>query len=114
MFSCDGHSIYIFEDEWNFQNDVVNGSSANIWSNTTDEDVKLWILKMEAHELPTVQSWIRRTFSEYALLEDNQGGLGGTNADGHMIDAQIMWADDIAFILINCTAWKMQKFMGCS
>lgn len=101
LFSGDGYSIYIFEDDWNLQCDSVNEYSATVWQNTTNEDAKLWIIKMDTTELASVQSWIRDSFTEYDLLEDNQGGLGGTNADGHMIDAQIILADSMSYIVIK-------------
>lgn len=112
LFSGDGYSIYIFEDDWNLRSDSVNEYSATVWQNTTNEDAELWIIKMDTTDLSTVQSWIRDSFTEYDLLEDNRGGLGGTNADGHMIDAQIMWGDDIAYILIKMYALEDAEIIG--
>lgn len=112
LFSGDGYSIYIFEDDWNLRSDSVNGYSATVWQNTTNEDAKLWIIKTDMTDLSAVQSWIRNSFTECDLLEDNRGGLGGTNADGHMIDAQIMWADDIAYVLLKMYALEDAETFG--
>lgn len=112
LFSGDGYSIYIFEDNWNLRSDSVNEYSVTVWQNTTNEDAMLWVIKMDTTDLSTVQSWIRDSFTEYDFVEDNRGGLGGTNADGHVLDAQIKWADDIAYVLLKMYALEDAETFG--
>lgn len=101
LFFCDEYSIYIFEDGWDHQIDSIHGFTVNEWQSTESKDARLWIAKMDETDLQTAQSWIRDSFVEYDLLEDNRGGLGGTNADGHMIDAQIILTDSMSYIVIK-------------
>lgn len=114
LFSDDGYSIYIFDDDWSYQSDVINGCSVITWKNISNENAKLCILKMETDELPTVQSWVRDTFSEYDFLEDNQGGLGGTNADEDMVDTQIVIADGMSYVVIKMYSMKDVETFGAS
>lgn len=104
LFSDNEYSIYIFDDGWNHKTDIINECSVDMWQNTADETAKLLILKMDVNDLQTAQSWVRDAFSEYELLEDNRGGLGGVNADGRMIDAQFTLVDGKAYILIKMYA----------
>lgn len=112
LFFCDEYSIYIFEDGWDHQIDSVNGCTVNKWQSTESEDGRLWIVKMDETDLQTAQSWIRDSFAEYDLLEDNQGGLGGTNADGNMIDVQIISVDDTAYLAIKMYALEDAETLG--
>lgn len=112
LFSAEGYSIYIFDDDWSFQSDVINGCSVITWKNISNENAKLCILKMETDELPTVQSWVKDTFSEYDFLEDNQGGLGGTNADEDMVDAQIELSAGMSYVVIKMYSLKDAETFG--
>lgn len=112
LFSGEGYSIYILEDNWTHRMDLVDGYSVDVWQNTAEQDAVLMVLKMDASELTTVQSWIKEAFDEYELLEDNQGGMGGTNADGHMMDAQILSTESSTYILIKMYALENAEIAG--
>lgn len=112
QFSGEGYSIYVLEDNWSHRTDLENGYTADIWQNTENLDTALWILKMDASNLSTAQLWIKETFGEYDLLEDNRGGLGGTNADGHMVDAQIFSNEVSTYILIKMYAMENSEIAG--
>ena len=56
--------------------------------------------------------YIKEAFDEYELLEDNQGGMGGTSADGHMMDAQILSVDSSTYILIKMYALENAEIAG--
>lgn len=91
LFSGDGYSIYILADSWAHQTGLVNGYSVDIWQNTAEQSATLMVLKMGTSDSTVAHSWLKTAFDEYDLLEDNQGGTGGTNADGHMMDSQIFF-----------------------
>lgn len=112
LFFCDEYSIYIFEDGWEHQIDSIHGFTVNEWQSTESKDARLWIAKMDETDLQTAQSWIREFFPGYDFWEDNQGGLGGTDADGNMIDAQIISADDTAYLVIKMYALEDAETLG--
>ena len=112
LFSGEGYSIYILEDNWTHRMDLVDGYSVDVWQNTAEQDAALMVLKMDASDLTTAQSWIKEAFDEYELLEDNQGGMGGTSADGHMMDAQILSVDSSTYILIKMYALENAEIAG--
>lgn len=112
LFSFEGYSIYILEDKWDHGTDLINGYTVDLWQNTVEPDTTLMVLKMDASDLSTAHSWLKEAFAEYDLLEDSQGGMGGTNADGHMIDTQIISAESATYILIKKYALENAETAG--
>ena len=85
-----------------------------MWKNTKNEGAQLWIRKMDTGNLATAQLWVRDSFPENNLLADHRGGMGGTNADNHMIDAQFVLAEDTVTILIKMNNLEVAGNLGVS
>lgn len=112
LFSGDGYSIYILADSWAHQTGSVNGYSVDIWQNTEEQSATLMVLKMGTSDSTVAHSWLKTAFDEYDLLEDSQGGMGGTNADGHMMDSQIFFSENSTYILIKMYALENAETAG--
>lgn len=67
---------------------------------------------MDGHEASA--NAVLFSFEGYSIyiLEDSQGGMGGTNADGHMIDTQIISAESATYILIKKYAMENAEIAG--
>ena len=112
LFSGAGYSIYIIDDNWNHQAELVDGQPVDIWRNAPYQDAALWVVKMDGADLSAAQTWTKQTFEEYDLLEDKQGGILGTNADGDFVGVKILSTDSAAYILIEMYALEDSETVG--
>ncbi len=111
-FSGDGYSISILENGWNYQRDSVGGFMADLWCSTAEENAALMVVKLAASGLAEAQSWLKETFVEYDLLEDSQGGMGGTDVSGRMMDVQIWTENSASYLLIKMYALDSAETAG--
>ena len=112
LFSGAGYSIYIIDDNWNHQAELVDGHSVDIWQNAAYQDAALWVVKMDGADLSAAQTWTKQTFEGYDLFEDKQGGMLGNNADGDFMGAKILSTDSAAYILIEMYALEDSETLG--
>ena len=51
------------------------------WESTVNYDVELRVLHLGEKTLEQAKAWVTAAEDDYRLIEDKQGGLGGTDAE---------------------------------
>ena len=51
------------------------------WESVLNDDVELTVLHLGERTLEQAQDWVRAEEDDYQLVEDKQGGLGGTDTE---------------------------------
>lgn len=102
------YSIYIPDEGWQYQTCTVDGFPAETWQSMDNENVQLQIVDLGHKDLAEVQSWVKESRTEYDLIEDQQGGLGGTDADGNMLDVSFHPSEESMYVVfrlypVECT-----------
>ena len=77
-----GYSIYIPDEGWRLEKDVDDGVPKETWESILNDDVELTVLHLGERTLEQAQDWVRAEEDDYQLVEDKQGGLGGTDTEG--------------------------------
>ena len=77
-----GYSIYIPYEGWQLEEDVEDGVPRETWESILNDDVELTVLHLGERTLEQAQDWVRAEEDGYQLIEDKQGGLGGTDTGG--------------------------------
>ena len=97
LYAGDGYSLYIFDEDWVYS--LVDGQP--VWESSLNSEVKLSIIHLQDMPLSAAQQWVRSRFEDFDLIEDNRGGLGGTNAAGIMADVRLIPAGDDVYA-VSC------------
>lgn len=97
LYAGDGYSLYIFDEDWVYS--LVDGQP--VWESRLNSEVKLNIIHLQDMPLSAAQQWVRSRFEGFDLIEDNRGGLGGTNAAGIMADVRLIPAGDDVYA-VSC------------
>lgn len=100
LYSGNGYSIYLPAMEWMLESQEMDGHPAQVLQSDWNEDVMLRIVELEGMDLAQAQNWIREAMPGYDLLEDAQGGLGGSNAKSQMLDVRLCPTDDTVYALM--------------
>ena len=106
LYAGDGYSLYIFDADWVYYLD----DGQPVWESRFNPDVKLSVIHLKDMPLSVAQGWVRRRFEGFNLIEDNRGGLGGTNAEGIMADVRLISSEDDVYAL--CRVYPLEAAEG--
>ena len=79
LYIGQGYSIYIPDEGWRLEKDMDDGVPEDTWESTVNHDVELRVLHLGEKTLEQAQEWVTAAEDDYRLIEDKQGGLGGTD-----------------------------------
>lgn len=78
----DGYAIYIPTEGWRLdEHEMDDGVFQTVWESAVNDDAELWVLSLGQRTLAEGQTWLRREEDDFALQEDKQGGLFGTDPE---------------------------------
>ena len=81
LYIGQGYSIYIPDEGWRLEKDTEDGIPEDTWESTVNHDVELRVLHLGEKTLEQAKAWVTAAEDDYRLIEDKQGGLGGTDAE---------------------------------
>ena len=79
LYIGQGYSIYIPDEGWRLEKDMDDGIPEDAWESTVNHDVELRVLHLGEKTLEQAKAWVMAEEDDYRLIEDKQGGLGGTD-----------------------------------
>ena len=79
LYIGQGYSIYIPDEGWRLEKDMDDGIPEDTWESTVNHDVELRVLHLGEKTLEQAKAWVTAAEDDYRLIEDKQGGLGGTD-----------------------------------
>ena len=89
LYIGQGYSIYIPSEGWRLEKWVDDGIPEDTWESVINDDVELTVLHLGEKTLEEAQTWVKAEEDDYQLVEDKQGGLGGTDAgDREMLEVR--------------------------
>ena len=89
LYIGQGYSIYIPDEGWRLEKWVDDGIPEDVWESVINDDVELTVLHLGEKTLAEAQGWVKAEEDDYQLVEDKQGGLGGTDAgDREMLEVR--------------------------
>ena len=108
LYAGDGYSLYIFDENWVYYLD----DGQPVWESRFNPDVKLSVIHLKDMPLSVAQGWVRRRFEGFDLIEDNQGGLGGTNAENIMADVRLIPSQDDVYAVSSIYPMEAAEGFG--
>lgn len=106
LYAGDGYSLYIFDENWVYYLD----DGQPVWESRLNPDVKLSVIHLKDMPLSAAQQWVQSRFEGFDLIEDNRGGLGGTNSEGIMADVRLISSEDDVYAL--CCVYPLEAAEG--
>ncbi len=106
LYAGDGYSLYIFDENWVYYLD----DGHPVWESRLNPDVKLSVIHLKDMPLSVAQGWVRHRFEGFDLIEDNRGGLGGTNSEGIMADVRLISSQDDVYAI--CCVYPLEAAEG--
>ena len=106
LYAGDGYSLYIFDENWVYYLD----DGQPVWESRLDPDVKLSVIHLKDMPLSVAQQWVQREFENFDLIEDNRGGLRGTNAEGILADVRLIPSQDDVYAM--CSVYPLDAAEG--
>lgn len=89
LYIGQGYSIYIPSEGWRLEKWVDDGIPEDVWESVINDDVELTVLHLGEKTLAEAQAWVKAEEDDYQLVEDKQGGLGGTDEkDREMLEVR--------------------------
>ena len=89
LYIGQGYSIYIPDEGWRLEKWVDDGIPEDVWESVINDDVELTVLHLGEKTLAEAQDWVKAEEDDYQLVEDKQGGLGGTDEkDREMLEVR--------------------------
>ena len=89
LYIGQGYSIYIPDEGWRLEKDMDDGIPEDAWESTVNHDVELRVLHLGEKTLEQAKAWVMAEEDDYRLIEDKQGGLGGTDEkDREMLEVR--------------------------
>ena len=89
LYIGQGYSIYIPDEGWRLEKWVDDGIPEDVWESVINDDVELTVLHLGEKTLAEAQAWVKAEEDDYQLVEDKQGGLGGTDEkDREMLEVR--------------------------
>ena len=76
------YSLYIPHDGWQYHRMLEHDMLAKCWISTINPDVSLTVRHLGYRNLVEAQEWEREQNTGFQLIEDKQGGIGGTGGTG--------------------------------
>ena len=108
LYAGDGYSLYIFDENWVYYLD----DGQPVWESRFNPDVKLSVIHLKDMPLSVAQGWVRLKFEGFDLIEDNQGGLGGTNAENIMADVRLIPSQDDVYAVSSIYPMEAAEGFG--
>lgn len=108
LYAGDGYSLYIFDENWVYYLD----DGQPVWESRFNPDVKLSVIHLQDMPLSAAQQWVRRRFEGFDLIEDNRGGLGGTNAENIMADVRLIPSQDDVYAVSSIYPMEAAEGFG--
>ena len=81
LYIGQGYSIYIPDEGWRLERAMDGIIPEDTWESTVNHDVELRVLHLGEKTLEQAKAWVTAAEDDYRLIEDKQGGLGGTDAE---------------------------------
>ena len=81
LYIGQGYSIYIPDEGWKLEKDMDDGIPEDTWESAVNHDVELRVLHLGEKTLEEAKAWVTAAEDDYGLVEDKQGGLGGTDPE---------------------------------
>ena len=81
LYIGQGYSIYIPDEGWRLEKWVDDGIPEDTWESVVNDDVELTVLHLGEKTLEQAQAWVKAEEDDYQMVEDKQGGLGGTDTE---------------------------------
>ena len=106
LYAGDGYSLYIFDENWVYYLD----DGHPVWESRLNPDVKLSVIHLKDMPQSVAQGWVRHRFEGFDLLEDNRGGLGGTNSEGIIADVRLISSEDDVYAV--CRVYPLEAAEG--
>ena len=110
LYIGEGYSLYIPNDEWTHYTGNLDYQPVQTWESHDNPEVELQILTLNGMTLTQAQEWIKDEFSDYTLIEDNRGGLGGPDAENNMADIRFVASGDAVYAI--CCLYPMEAAEG--
>lgn len=108
LYAGDGYSLYIFDENWVYYLD----DGQPVWESRFNPDVKLSVIHLKNMPLSVAQGWVRRRFEGFDLIEDNRGGLGGTNSEGIIADVRLIPSEDDVYAVSSIYPMEAAEGFG--
>lgn len=108
LYAGDGYSLYIFDEDWVYYLD----DGQPVWESRFNPDVKLSVIHLKDMPLSAAQQWVQSRFEGFDLIEDNQGGLGGTNAENIMADVRLIPSQDDVYAVSSIYPMEAAEGFG--
>ena len=106
LYAGDGYSLYIFDENWVYYLD----DGQPVWESRLNPDVKLGVIHLKDMPLSAAQQWVQSRFEGFDLIEDNRGGLGGTNSEGIVADVRLISSQDDVYAV--CCVYPLKAAEG--
>ena len=102
LYIGQGYSLYIPNEGWRLEDrDRDDGVLEETWESTLNDDVELQVLNLGDRSLEQAQAWVKAEEDDYALQEDKQGGLWGTDPeDRQQMEVRFHTADGAAYAVV--------------
>ena len=81
LYIGQGYSLYIPDEGWRLEQDMDDGIPEDTWESTVNHDVELQVLHLGEKTLEQAKAWVTAAEDDYRLIEDKQGGMGGTDEE---------------------------------
>lgn len=96
-----GYSLYVPPEGWHFDAETDGNVTVDTWQSVCNEAVRLQVVCLGERSLAEAQAWVKERAEEFVLIEDKQGGLGGTDkADQNVLEAVFHPGEDRLYALI--------------
>ena len=106
LYAGDGYSLYILDEDWVYSSE----DGQPVWESRLNPEVRLSVTNLSDTSLSAAQQWVRRRFEGFDLIEDNRGGLGGTNSEGIMADVRLISSGDGVYAV--CCVYPLEAAEG--
>ena len=110
LYIGEGYSVYIPDGEWTHYSGNLDYQPVQTWESHANPEVELQILTLNGMTLTQAQEWIKDEFLDYTLIEDNRGGLGGTDTENNMADIRFVASGDTVYAI--CCLYPMEAAEG--
>ena len=110
LYAGNGYSLDIPDDGWTYFRDTMDGQSCDIWESIVNPDVRLGVIRLEGKTEQEASVWIQARFEGFDLIEDRQGGLGGTNSENLMADVRLVPWEEAVYAV--CRLYPLEAAEG--
>lgn len=102
LYSGKGYSLYIPAEGWRLDDrDREDGVLETVWESTLNDDVELRVLSFGNRTRQQAYDWLKAEEDDFALQEDKQGGLWGSDReDREQMEVRFHEADGQLFAVL--------------